>query len=37
MPLIVRDVEMMRRLYRSGESEYLIDGETAGCATSRIC
>ena len=27
-PLIVRDVEVGRRLYRSGESEYLIDGET---------
>jgi len=27
-PLIVRDVEVMRRLYRSGESEYLIDGES---------
>ena len=30
-----RDVEVMRRLYRSGESEYLIDGEigaTARCA-----
>ena len=27
-PLIVRDVELMRRLYRSGESEYLIDGTT---------
>ena len=27
VPLIVRDVELMRRLYRSGESEYLIDGE----------
>ncbi len=26
-PLFVRDVEVMRRLYRSGESEYLIDGE----------
>jgi chromosome segregation protein len=26
-PLIVRDVELMRRLYRSGESEYLINGE----------
>jgi chromosome segregation protein len=26
-PLVVRDVELMRRLYRSGESEYLIDGE----------
>ena len=26
-PLIVRDVEVSRRLYRSGESEYLIDGE----------
>ena len=26
-PPIVRDVEVMRRLYRSGESEYLIDGE----------
>ncbi len=26
-PLLVRDVELMRRLYRSGESEYLIDGE----------
>jgi chromosome segregation protein len=25
-PLIVRDVELMRRLYRSGESEYLING-----------
>src|SRR5689334_14482838 len=25
-PLMVRDVEVMRRLYRSGESEYLIDG-----------
>ena len=25
--MIVRDVELMRRLYRSGESEYLIDGE----------
>ena len=24
----MRDVELMRRLYRSGESEYLIDGET---------
>ncbi len=28
VPLIVRDVELMRRLYRSGESEYLIDGAT---------
>src|SRR6478672_4639757 len=27
-PLIVRDVEVMRRLYCSGESEYLIDGES---------
>ena len=36
-PLIVRDVEVTRRLYRSGESEYLIDGESAGCATSTIC
>jgi chromosome segregation protein len=27
-PLVVRDVELMRRLYRSGESEYLIDGES---------
>ncbi len=27
-PLIVRDVEVMRRLYRSGESEYLINGES---------
>jgi chromosome segregation protein len=27
-PLIVRDVELLRRLYRSGESEYLIDGES---------
>jgi chromosome segregation protein len=27
VPLLVRDVELMRRLYRSGESEYLIDGE----------
>ena len=27
-PMIVRDVEVMRRLYRSGESEYLIDGES---------
>jgi chromosome segregation protein len=27
LPLIVRDVEVSRRLYRSGESEYLIDGE----------
>ncbi len=26
-PTIVRDVEVARRLYRSGESEYLIDGE----------
>jgi chromosome segregation protein len=26
-PTIVRDVELSRRLYRSGESEYLIDGE----------
>jgi chromosome segregation protein len=26
-PLLVRDVEIGRRLYRSGESEYLIDGE----------
>ena len=26
-PLIARDVEIGRRLYRSGESEYLIDGE----------
>ncbi len=26
-PLFVRDVEIGRRLYRSGESEYLIDGE----------
>src|SRR5262245_16542222 len=25
--LIFRDVELMRRLYRSGESEYLIDGQ----------
>src|SRR5687768_2589211 len=27
-PLITRDVEIGRRLYRSGESEYLIDGVT---------
>src|SRR5690242_15502118 len=27
VPLSVRDVEIGRRLYRSGESEYLIDGE----------
>ena len=26
-PVITRDVELGRRLYRSGESEYLIDGE----------
>ena len=26
-PIITRDVEVGRRLYRSGESEYLIDGE----------
>jgi chromosome segregation protein len=26
-PIFVRDVEIGRRLYRSGESEYLIDGE----------
>src|ERR1051326_8102520 len=26
-PLIAKDVEIGRRLYRSGESEYLIDGE----------
>ena len=26
-PLVTRDVEIGRRLYRSGESEYLIDGE----------
>ena len=26
-PSLVRDVELSRRLYRSGESEYLIDGE----------
>ena len=26
-PLLARDVELVRRLYRSGESEYLIDGE----------
>jgi chromosome segregation protein len=26
-PLLTRDVEIGRRLYRSGESEYLIDGE----------
>src|SRR4029078_10643279 len=28
-PLVTRDVEIGRRLYRSGESEYLIDGQ--GC------
>jgi chromosome segregation protein len=27
VPLLTRDVEIGRRLYRSGESEYLIDGE----------
>ncbi len=27
VPLTVRDVEIGRRLYRSGESEYLIDGD----------
>ncbi len=27
LPLITRDVEIGRRLYRSGESEYLIDGK----------
>src|SRR5689334_740529 len=26
-PALMRDVEIGRRLYRSGESEYLIDGE----------
>ena len=26
-PLVTRHVEIGRRLYRSGESEYLIDGE----------
>jgi len=25
-----------RRLFRSGESEYLIDGKSARCVTSRI-
>ena len=28
VPLIVRDVELMRRLYRNGESEYLMNGRT---------
>src|ERR1044071_9807587 len=28
-PLVTRDVEIGRRLYRSGESEYLIDGEVS--------
>ena len=28
LPLITRDIEVGRRLYRSGESEYLIDGRT---------
>src|SRR6476660_3656940 len=27
LPLVTRDVEIGRRLYRSGESDYLIDGE----------
>ncbi len=27
LPFVTRDVEIGRRLYRSGESEYLIDGE----------
>jgi chromosome segregation protein len=27
LPLVMRDVEIGRRLYRSGESEYLIDGQ----------
>jgi chromosome segregation protein len=27
LPIVTRDVEIGRRLYRSGESEYLIDGE----------
>jgi chromosome segregation protein len=27
LPLVTRDIEIGRRLYRSGESEYLIDGE----------
>jgi chromosome segregation protein len=35
VPLIVRDVELMRRLYRSGESEYPIDGATCRLRTSR--
>ena len=33
----VREVEVTRRLYRSGESEYLIDGQPAACATSTSC
>ena len=34
----VRDVEVTRRLYRSGESEYLIDGHTCRLqATSTNC
>ena len=34
---VAREVEVTRRLYRSGESEYLIDGQAAGCATSTTC
>jgi chromosome segregation protein len=30
-----RDISVQRRLYRSGESVYLIDGRRAGCAISR--
>ena len=36
-PIDAPEVHITRRVYRSGEGEYLINRNPAGCATSATC
>ena len=37
LPIDYTEVSITRRMFRSGESEYEINGDRAGCSTSRSC